>query len=58
MQTGLKVFQDPLNNLPSLIKKRNLNRASQRIWNHFKYRKLLKIQKPEAFLQRNWLFEY
>ena len=31
---------------------KNLDRASQRIWNHCEFSKLSKLQKPETFLQR------
>ena len=56
MQTGLKVFQDPLNNLPNLIKTYiELHKEFGIIVSMVK---LPKLQKPEAFLQRNWLFEY
>ena len=46
MQTGLKVFQDPLKQFTKFDK--NLNGASQRIWNHLKYGKLLEIQSISA----------
>ena len=56
MQTGLKVFQDPLNNLQNLIKTYiELHKEFGIIVSMVK---LPKLQKPEAFLQRNWLFEY
>ena len=56
MQTGLKVFQDPLNNLPNLIK--TYIELQKEFGIIVSMVKLPKLQKPEAFLQRNWLFEY